>query len=234
VLADVNGDGFLDLAIAEYSGNNVDLFTGDETGAFTPSGSNPVGSKPWGLAAGHFRDAAISDLAVADSGSSTVSVLLSGPPAGPRGPAGPPGPTGPQGPQGPAGARGPAGSTGPAGPPGPVGPQGPPGPSGSQSWSTFLPFLNLTYVASTFTPGSNITLTRIQAHVISSVPCTTSAVVKISDGTVAGTATLTLSSADNDSGPIAINYAAGTPITVSVSKSPPVCSANVVAQYKAR
>jgi hypothetical protein len=136
VLADINGDGFLDLGIAEFGGGTVDLFVGNGAGGFSPSGSNTVGSTPFGLASGHFQEPAISDLAVANSGSNSVSVLIFGDPAGSRGPAGPPGPAGPAGPAGSPGAAGAPGPAGPAGPPGPAGPrgatgaQGPPGPSG--------------------------------------------------------------------------------------------------------
>jgi len=102
------------------------------------------------------------DVFVDGSSAFTFAPSSSGTP-GPPGPPGSQGPVGPQGPTGPGGATGPMG---PAGPAGPVGPQGPIGPSGSQVWSTFLPTLAPTYVGSTFTPGSNITLTRIQTRAI--------------------------------------------------------------------
>ncbi len=102
-----------------------------------------------------------------------------------------------------------------------------------------MPLFSQTYVASTFTPDSNITLTRIQSRaVVSPGNCKTNAVVQVSDGTVAGTVTLTISTAENDSGSVSVNYSAGTPIRVSVLTaaqcSTPPALVNLVAQYKAR
>jgi hypothetical protein len=68
--------------------------------------------------------------------------------------------------------------------------------------------------------------------------CARQGVIRVSDGTTAGTRTLTIAALANDSGALAINYAAGIPITVGVSTSaacaiPPV-SATAVVQYKGR
>ena len=131
------------------------------------------------------------------------------------------------------------GAQGPAGAPGPVGPQGPPGPSGAQVWSSFLPLFSQAYVASTFTPDSNIALTRLQSRaIVSPISCRTNAILQVSDGTTAGTVTLTISAAENDTGPIALNYSAGTPIRVSIITAAQ-CNTlpalvNLAAQYKAR
>ena len=95
------------------------------------------------------------------------------------------------------------------------------------------------YTAATFTPNQPITLTRLQVQ-SGLVPagCSRNAIVKISDGTPAGTRTLTIAAAASDSGVLAINYAAGVPVTVGVSTtascSVPPASAMVVAQYRAQ
>ena len=128
---------------------------------------------------------------------------------------------------------------------GPQGLQGPPGPSGSQVWQAFLSRLNSTYTASTFTPDTAIKVTRIQAQAaIPPVACTRNGVISLDDGTPAGTQTLAITGAANDSGPIAINYSAGAILTLKVTTSAS-CSTdtkpsqqaafvNVVVQYKAQ
>jgi len=120
-----------------------------------------------------------------------------------------------------------------------MGPQGPAGPAGTETWSTFIAFYNTGYTASTFTPNTPITLTRIQVQ-LGSAPagCSRYAVLRVSDGTVPGTKTLPIVAAANDSGVLAVNYAAGIPVTVGVSViaacSSPPSNSNVVVQYKAR
>ena len=119
-----------------------------------------------------------------------------------------------------------------------MGLQGVPGPSGSQVWSAFIPSFNVEYTVSTFTPDTPITLTRLQLQ-LGAAPsgCRREAVVSISDGTPAGTRTITIAGATTDSGALSIDYSAGIPVTIGVSVTaacsrPPV-RANVVAQYKA-
>ena len=184
------------------------------------------------------------------------AVGLPGPP-GPPGPAGETGPAGPQGVTGPQGATGEQGSQGPAGPQGPVGPEGPqgpvgpqgtpgaaglpgpPGPSGSQTWSTFIPRFTTTFSASEFTPDTPITVTRIQVR-LGTVPasCATNARVRLTDGTTFRA--VTLAGARTDSGPIALDYAAGSRLTVLVGQAASCpagtlpADANVVVQYYAR
>ena len=150
---------------------------------------------------------------------------------------GPAGSTGPQGPQGPFGAPGIQGPTGPSGSSGATGASGP---SGSQLWNTFVAIFNFPVTVSTFTPGTKIQVTRIQAQLgTAPISCKVNGVLQISDGTPTGTHTLTINAAANDSGPSTINYAAGMPITVAVSiaaqgcKFPPI-AANVLVQYKAQ
>ena len=123
---------------------------------------------------------------------------------------------------------------------GPQGPQGPSGPSGSQVWQAFLFRLNSTYAASTFTPDTAIRVTRIQAEAANPPNnCSINAVISLSDGTPAGTGTLAITGAANDSGPIAFNYSAGATLTLSVSTTASSCSrppqsVNVLVQYKSQ
>jgi len=82
-------------------------------------------------------------------------------------------------------------------------------------------------------------MTRIQAQAVAApVGCTTNAVLTLSDGTPAGTRTLVITGAANDSGPIAFNYSAGATLTLKVSTAASGCRAslgvNVVVQYKAQ
>jgi Collagen triple helix repeat (20 copies) len=156
---------------------------------------------------------------------------------GPQGPAGPVGATGATGPQGSAGAQGPAGATGSIGP---MGLQGPAGPAAnSQLWNTFLAgALSSVFTAGKLTPDGNLSVTRIQVGLgTAPVGCSTNAVIQITDGTPAGTKTITLTAAANDSGPLAVNYSAGRPILVGLSIRAVGCNtkpqnANVLVQYK--
>ena len=86
-VGDFNGDGKLDLAVAnDYSGfgdGTVSILLGDGTGNFTLASSPAVGSEPTSLAVGDFNGDGELDLAVANycgSGncgtSDTVSILL--------------------------------------------------------------------------------------------------------------------------------------------------------------
>jgi YVTN family beta-propeller protein len=158
---------------------------------------------------------------------------------GPSGPQGPIGLTGATGPRGPAGPTGPAGAQGLIGPIGPAGAIGPPGPSGSQLWDTFVPIFSSPVTVSTFTPDTKIEVTRIQVQLGDApIGCKVNGILRISDGTPTGTHTLTINAAANDSGSLAINYAAGIPITEAVSTGAqctvPPLAANVLVQYKAQ
>jgi hypothetical protein len=65
-------------------------------------------------------------------------------------------------------------------------------------------------------------------------------VLKVTDGTLDGTRTLTISSPANDSGALTIDYAPGVPISVDVTaascglRAIIPAAANVVVQYHAR
>jgi hypothetical protein len=76
-VADFNGDGVLDLAVANYNGNTVTVLIGNGSGGFTATANPiPVGRLPAGIAVGDFNDDGIPDLVTANLNSGTVSVLL--------------------------------------------------------------------------------------------------------------------------------------------------------------
>lgn len=77
-VADVNGDGFLDLAVANSGSNNVTVLLGSGTGTFQAAPGSPVsvGNSPSSLAIADFNADNKLDLAVANSGDSTVTVFL--------------------------------------------------------------------------------------------------------------------------------------------------------------
>ena len=76
VAGDWNGDGRLDLAIANFSSDDVSVLLGNGNGTFQPQVTYAVGAGPDGLVAGEFTADGRTDLAVADYGSNDVSVLL--------------------------------------------------------------------------------------------------------------------------------------------------------------
>lgn len=77
VAADFNGDGILDLAVANSGDNTVTLLMGNGDGTFTPAtASTPTGQRPFALAVGDFNRDGNLDLAVVNSNDNTVSILL--------------------------------------------------------------------------------------------------------------------------------------------------------------
>lgn len=77
-VADFNGDGKLDLAVANYGTNTVTILLGNGDGTFTQATGSPipVGSAPYAIATGDFTGSGKLDLAVANYGSNNVSMLL--------------------------------------------------------------------------------------------------------------------------------------------------------------
>jgi hypothetical protein len=74
-VADFNGDGILDLAVANYSPNTVSILLGTGDGTFTAGASPATGNEPYWLAAGDFNGDGKMDLAVANYEDGTVTIL---------------------------------------------------------------------------------------------------------------------------------------------------------------
>ena len=75
-VGDFNGDGTLDLVVANTTSNNVSILLGNDDGTFQPAVDFGAGSIPNSVAVGDFNGDGRLDMAVADASSSTVSVLL--------------------------------------------------------------------------------------------------------------------------------------------------------------
>ena len=77
-LADVNGDGFLDVATSNNNGNSVSILLGDGRGRFAPAAGSPfrVGRAPYPLAVEDFNGDGKPDVATPDVNGDTVTVLL--------------------------------------------------------------------------------------------------------------------------------------------------------------
>jgi len=77
-VGDFNGDGIQDLAVANYGSGNVTVLLGNGSGGFTPAAGSPfaVGTSPASIAVADLNGDGIQDLAVANSGSNNVTVLL--------------------------------------------------------------------------------------------------------------------------------------------------------------
>jgi hypothetical protein len=77
VVADLNRDGILDVAVANRGSNNVTTLLGNGDGTFAAAGSPiAVGTSPSALAVADFNADNKLDLVVANSGDSTATVLL--------------------------------------------------------------------------------------------------------------------------------------------------------------
>jgi hypothetical protein len=77
-VGDFNGDGMLDLAITNAASNTVTILLGNGDGTFTQASGSPVsaGNAPEGIAVGDLNGDGILDLAVTNSPSNTVTILL--------------------------------------------------------------------------------------------------------------------------------------------------------------
>ncbi len=73
---DFNGDGKLDLAIANYLDDTVSILLGNGDGTFQNQVIYAVGSGPHAIIAGDFNEDGKLDLAVANNGAGTVSILI--------------------------------------------------------------------------------------------------------------------------------------------------------------
>jgi len=76
VVADFNGDGKADLAIANAGSNNVAVLLGNGDGSFAVPLSPATGTTPNYAAVGDFNGDGIPDLAVANNVSNSVTILL--------------------------------------------------------------------------------------------------------------------------------------------------------------
>ena len=74
VVGDFNGDTRLDLAVVNYSSNNVSILLGNAGGTFQPAQNSATGTGPLSVAVGDFNADGKLDLATASAGD--VSVLL--------------------------------------------------------------------------------------------------------------------------------------------------------------
>jgi hypothetical protein len=75
--ADLNGDGTLDLIVANQSSNNLTIFMGNGDGTFTQTTTSPAtGNAPSAIAIGDFNLDGNLDIAVTNSSDNTVSILL--------------------------------------------------------------------------------------------------------------------------------------------------------------
>ncbi|MCG2696417.1 FG-GAP-like repeat-containing protein, partial [Candidatus Parcubacteria bacterium] len=73
---DLNNDGYIDLAVANYASNTVSTFLNNGNGAFTDKVDNVTGLNPYSVAIGDINNDGYADLAVANSNSATVSTFL--------------------------------------------------------------------------------------------------------------------------------------------------------------
>ncbi len=74
---DFNGDGKLDVAVAQYDTNQVQIFFGNGLGAFTLSQTlSSLGAGPFSLVVGHFGSSTSVDIAVLNNVSNTVAILF--------------------------------------------------------------------------------------------------------------------------------------------------------------
>ena len=73
---DFNGDGKLDLVVANGGSGNVSILLGNGDGTFQTHLDYGVASAPRSVAVGDFNGDGKLDLAVANSGSGNISILL--------------------------------------------------------------------------------------------------------------------------------------------------------------
>ena len=76
VTGDFNGDGKIDLAVANSNAGTVSILLGNGDGTFTAQPTVTVGAGAHWIVTGDFNEDGKLDLAVANSGSNTVSILL--------------------------------------------------------------------------------------------------------------------------------------------------------------
>jgi hypothetical protein len=75
-VADLNGDGRLDLAVANNNSDSIGVLLGRGDGTFQAAVDYPVGIAPYGIASGDFNGDGKLDLVASAGGGATVSVLI--------------------------------------------------------------------------------------------------------------------------------------------------------------
>jgi hypothetical protein len=77
-LADVSGDGKLDLAVANAGSNNVTILLGSGTGGFSQAAGSPLaaGTNPEFVSVADLNGDGTVDLAVANGGSNSITIML--------------------------------------------------------------------------------------------------------------------------------------------------------------
>ncbi len=75
-IGDLDGDGVLDLAVANFDSDDVSVLVGDGAGGFAAATNFAAGNGPRALATGDLDRAGVLDLAVANFNSNDVSVLV--------------------------------------------------------------------------------------------------------------------------------------------------------------
>ena len=73
---DVNGDGALDLIVANSGSNSISILPGTGTGTFQAASDHATGNAPFWISPGDFNGDGKVDLAVSNDGDSTVTVFL--------------------------------------------------------------------------------------------------------------------------------------------------------------
>lgn len=78
VIADLNGDARMDIAVANARSRNVTVLLGDGKGGFTPAAGSPfaAGDEPADIAVGEINNDGKVDLVIANHGTKYVTVLL--------------------------------------------------------------------------------------------------------------------------------------------------------------
>ena len=75
-MGDFNGDGILDMAVANSGDNTVSIMLGKADGSYTTAAVYPTGTTPSGVTAADFNGDGKLDLVVANKGNDSISVLL--------------------------------------------------------------------------------------------------------------------------------------------------------------
>ena len=75
-VADLNGDGILDIIVVNAVADDVSVLMGNGNGTFQPAKNYPVGSNPYTLAVADFNGDGTPDVVTSNRGANTVSVLM--------------------------------------------------------------------------------------------------------------------------------------------------------------